>query len=72
MSARRPAPATIADLRWLDKSQAMAYTHRKTEAKFDEDFRGKLSIYAGGHGQLFDKQQIDRVIQRNFVEIKIR
>lgn len=60
MSARRPAPATIADLRWLDKSQAMAYTHHFTEKSFDEDFGMKVNRYKGGRCLLYDKKELDR------------
>lgn len=66
MSSRRPAQLPVSDLRWLDKSQAMAYTQRKTEETFDRDFES-ANRYQGGHGYMYDKKQLDLIITKKML-----
>lgn len=68
----KAAPITIADMRWLNKAEAMAYTHRKSEERFDEEFGKRVPRYnGGGRGRsfLYDKRDLDRII-KSMVEMK--
>ncbi len=66
----RAAEITVADKRWLTKSEAMAYTNRRTEQTFDREIGNRVTRYkGGGRSFLYDKQELDRLI-RTMVEIK--
>ena len=70
MASKKAAHISIDQARWIDKSQAMAWVGVKTEAKFDEEWKPYLNLYNnGGKGGVYDKQQIDRVMEQR-VEIK--
>ena len=70
MASRKAAHISIDQARWIDKAQAMAWVGVKTEAKFDEEWKPYLNLYNnGGKGGVYDKQQIDRVMEQR-VEIK--
>lgn len=54
---------------FLDKAQAMAYTHRLSERKFDEEIAPRVHAYRGGKGFLYDIDELYTVI-KSMVEIK--
>lgn len=55
--------AGLHELRWLTKPQAMTYTNRLTEEVFEKEIAVKVNRYRGGKGFLYDKRQLDRVIE---------
>ena len=70
MASKKAAHISIDQARWIDKAQAMAWVGVKTEAKFDEEWKPYLNLYNnGGKGGVYDKLQIDRVMEQR-VEIK--
>lgn len=70
MASCKAIEISMADRRWMNKAQAMAWVGVKTEAKFDEEWKPYLNLYNnGGKGGVYDKLQIDRVMEQR-VEIK--
>lgn len=54
---------------FLDKAQAMGFTHRLSEKKFDEEIAPRVHAYRGGKGFLYDIDELYTVI-KSMVEIK--
>ena len=59
----KAAPITIADMRWLNKAEAMAYTHRKSEERFDAEFGKKADSNAPQYSELL--QQVKELQEKN-------
>lgn len=53
---------------FLTKAQAMAYTQRLTEEKFDEDIKRRVHIYRGGKGGCYYVPEL-RKVMLEFVEM---
>ena len=62
--ARRKADFEGFEPDFLTKSQAMGYTHRLTEEKFNEDIRPYVHVYRGGKGGIYEKIELkNRVLE---------
>lgn len=60
---------SIGERRWMTKSQAMAWL-QICEEVFDREWKGKLHVYSNGsRAAIYDRLQIDRLMERR-IEIK--
>ena len=65
MASKKASHISIDQARWIDKAQAMAWVGVKTEATFNEQWVPFLNIYHNGSkGGVYDKMQIDRVMEQ--------
>ena len=65
MASCKAIEISMADRRWMNKAQAMAWVGVKTEATFNEQWVPFLNIYHNGSkGGVYDKMQIDRVMEQ--------
>ena len=65
MASCKAIEISMADRRWMNKAQAMAWVGVKTEATFNEQWAPYLNLYNnGGKGGMYDKQQIDRLMEQ--------
>ena len=62
MPSKKSYDAQMQELDYLNKSQAMAYTHR-SEQKFDEEIAPWCHRYRGGKGFLYKKSELARRIE---------
>jgi hypothetical protein len=53
---------------FLDKAQAMGFTHRLSEKKFDEEIAPRVHAYRGGKGFLYKVSELIAVVE-SMVEI---
>lgn len=53
---------------FLSKSQAMAYTNRLTENKFNEEILPYVHVYKGGKGGIYYLPELRKVVM-NYIEI---
>jgi len=67
MPSKKAAVVGLDELRWMTKSEAMAWV-RRGERAFDQDFGCKVTRYTGANGFLYDKKELDR-LQMRMVEI---
>lgn len=66
----KAADISIGEARWLTKAQAMAWVGVKTEEVWNAEWRPRLNLYGnGGKGGMYDKMQIDRVMESR-IQIK--
>lgn len=68
MASKKSKEVGLNELRWLTKSEAMAWVRRLSESKFDEEFGNKVTRYLGPRGFLYDKRELDR-LQESMIEI---
>jgi hypothetical protein len=70
MSRVKASEITIGEARWLTKAQAMAWVNVKTEEVWNNLWRPYLNLYGnGGKASVYDKRQIDRLMEQR-IEIK--
>lgn len=53
---------------FLSKAQAMAYTNRLTEKKFNEEILPYVHVYRGGKGGVYYLPELRKVVM-NYIEI---
>ena len=56
---------------FLDKAQAMGFTHRLSEKKFDEEIAPRVHAYRGGKGFLYKVSELIAAVE-SMVEIAPR
>ena len=68
MARVKASEITIGEARWLTKPQAMAWVNVKTEEIWNNLWRPYLNLYDnGGKVGVYDKLQIDRLMEQRIV-----